>query len=82
IYCSVSLETYDSASGKSRLANLVLGTPAIYAHGTGEDVAGIPAASPVWRGPRQPAAATVAGGAGSGRGTLCVDAERITLGYG
>ncbi|WP_326932403.1 ABC transporter ATP-binding protein, partial [Enterococcus avium] len=30
IYGSVSLDTYDPATGKSSLANLVLGTPAIY----------------------------------------------------
>ncbi|MCH2778117.1 hypothetical protein K3V83_14790, partial [Listeria monocytogenes] len=29
IYGSVSLDTYDPATGKSSLANLVLGTPAI-----------------------------------------------------
>ena len=82
IYGSVSLDTYDPATGKSSLANLVLGTPAIYGHGTGEDVASIRTASLVWSGSSQPAAAPVAGGAGSGSGTLRVDAERITLGYG
>ncbi|HCT9155964.1 TPA: filamentous hemagglutinin family protein [Pseudomonas aeruginosa] len=82
MYGSVSLDTYDPATGKSSLANLVLGTPAIYGHGTGEDVASIRTASLVWSGSSQPAAAPVAGGAGSGSGTLRVDAERITLGYG
>ncbi|MGY1411994.1 filamentous haemagglutinin family protein [Pseudomonas aeruginosa] len=82
IYGSVSLDTYDPATGKSSLANLVLGTPAIYGHGTGEDVASIRTASLVWSGSSQPGAAPVAGGAGSGSGTLRVDAERITLGYG
>ncbi|MCB2526982.1 hypothetical protein KQ738_16120, partial [Listeria monocytogenes] len=78
----VSLDTYDTATGKSSLAHLVLGTPAIYGHGTGEDVASIRTASLVWSGSSQPAAAPVAGGAGSGSGTLRVDAERITRGYG
>lgn len=82
MYGSVSLDTYDPATGKSSLANLVLGTPAIYGHGTGEDVASIRTASLVWSGSSQPAAAPVVGGAGSGSGTLRVDAERITLGYG
>ncbi|HIE1864240.1 TPA: filamentous hemagglutinin family protein [Pseudomonas aeruginosa] len=82
MYGSVSLDTYDPATGKSSLANLVLGTPAIYGHGTSEDVASIRTASLVWSGSSQPAAAPVAGGAGSGSGTLRVDAERITLGYG
>ncbi len=82
MYGSVSLDTYDPATGKSSLANLVLGTPAIYGHGTGEDVASIRTASLVWSGSSQPAAAPVTGGAGSGSGTLRVDAERITLGYG
>ncbi|HCF6144765.1 filamentous hemagglutinin family protein [Pseudomonas aeruginosa] len=82
MYGSVSLDTYDPATGKSSLANLVLGTPAIYGHGTGEDVASIRTASLVWSGSSQPATAPVAGGAGSGSGTLRVDAERITLGYG
>ncbi|HHG5082502.1 TPA: filamentous hemagglutinin family protein [Pseudomonas aeruginosa] len=82
MYGSVSLDAYDPATGKSSLANLVLGTPAIYGHGTGEDVASIRTASLVWSGSSQPATAPVAGGAGSGSGTLRVDAERITLGYG
>ncbi|WJH41202.1 filamentous hemagglutinin family protein [Aliirhizobium terrae] len=81
IFGTVTLDTYD-ASGKSRIANLVLGTPAIYGAGTASDVATIRTQNLVWSGSTRAPGAIITGGAGSGSGSLTVDAERITLGYG
>ncbi|MGO4712506.1 filamentous hemagglutinin family protein [Bradyrhizobium sp. 2TAF24] len=82
IFGSVTLDTVDAATGRSTLANLVLGTPAIYGAGGAADVATIRTGNFIWRGSTLPPGDVVAGGAGTGSGTLNVAAERIVLGYG
>ncbi|MDD0974716.1 filamentous hemagglutinin family protein [Pseudomonas fontis] len=81
-YGSVSLDTFDPGTGRSSLAQLVLGTPAIYGYGTAQDVASIRAGSLIWNGSAQAPGTLVAGGAGSGSGRLTIQAERVELGYG
>lgn len=81
IFGTVTLDTYD-ASGKSRIANLVLGTPAIYGAGSASDVATIRTENLVWSGSTRAPGSVITGGAGTGSGAFVVDAERITLGYG
>ncbi|MBB4198911.1 hypothetical protein CCR94_15855 [Rhodoblastus sphagnicola] len=78
---TVKLDTYD-ASGKSRIANLVFGTPAIYGAGGSGDVATIRTENLVWSGGTGGPGAVITGGAGTGSGSLVIDAERITFGYG
>ncbi|MCG2842186.1 hypothetical protein L6Q21_14475, partial [Sandaracinobacter sp. RS1-74] len=91
-YGSVNLDTR-GPNGESRL-QLVLNTPALYGHGTAEDVATISAGTLVWnglmgtRGDRwngmpisQLPGAPIAGGPGTGSGTLNLEADRIVLGY-
>ncbi|WP_322516790.1 filamentous hemagglutinin family protein [Rhodopseudomonas palustris] len=82
IFGSVTLDTVDPATGKSTLANLVLGTPAIYGAGNAGDVATIRTGNFIWRGSTLAPGELVAGGAGTGSGTLNIDAERIVFGYG
>ncbi|WP_415914844.1 filamentous haemagglutinin family protein [Rhodopseudomonas palustris] len=82
IFGSVTLDTVDPATGKSTLANLVLGTPAIYGAGAAGDVATIRTGNFIWRGSTLAPGELVAGGAGTGSGTLNIDAERIVFGYG
>ncbi|MBR1220900.1 filamentous hemagglutinin family protein [Bradyrhizobium sp. U87765 SZCCT0131] len=82
IFGSVTLDTIDPATGKSTLANLVLGTPAIYGAGTTGDVATIRTGNFIWRGSTATPGEIVASGAGTGAGTLNVEAERIVFGYG
>ena len=81
-YGSASLDTYDPATGKSLLSNLMLSTPAIYGAGGANDVASIHTANLIWQGSETPAGAVVAGGAGTGSGRLQINAERIEFGYG
>jgi len=81
-YGSTSLDTYDPATGKSLLSNLMLSTPAIYGAGGANDVASIHTANLIWQGSEAPAGAVVAGGAGTGSGRLQINAERIEFGYG
>ncbi len=92
-YGSVSLDTRDAATGASAL-QLVLNTPALYGAGGAGDVAQIATGTLVWnsvlgaQGPSysqtivvgQPGA-PIAGGAGTGLGTLNLIADRIVLGY-
>ncbi len=78
---TVTLDTYD-AEGKSRIANLVFGTPAIYGAGDAADVATIRTENLVWSGTTGGPGAIIEGGAGTGSGALTIDAERITFGYG
>ncbi|MGJ7524717.1 filamentous haemagglutinin family protein [Variovorax sp. GB1P17] len=77
-----SLDTIDPATGKSTLARLVLGTPAIYGAGGANDVATIRTGHLIWQGAPQAPATVVAGGAGTGSGTLAIEAARIEFGYG
>ncbi|MBB1599038.1 filamentous hemagglutinin family protein [Variovorax sp. UMC13] len=79
---SASLDTIDPATGKSSLARLVLGTPAIYGAGDASDVATLRTQHLIWKGAPDAPAAVVAGGAGTGSGTLAIEAARIEFGYG
>ena len=92
-YGSISLDTRDAVTGVSAL-QLVLNTPALYGAGGAGDVAQITTGTLVWNGvlgaqgpsysptiiPGQPGA-PIAGGAGTGLGTLNLIADRIVLGY-
>ncbi|WP_254999217.1 filamentous hemagglutinin family protein [Pseudomonas sp. S12(2018)] len=79
---TTALDTLDPATGKSRLSNLVLGTPAIYGHGAATDVASIRTGNLIWSGATQAAPALLGNGAGTGSGRLQIEARRIELGYG
>lgn len=92
-YGSISLDTRDPATGKSSL-QLVLNTPALYGHGTADDVARITTGTLVWNGllgnqgtsvnsipTTALPGATIANGPGTGLGMLDLIAERIVLGY-
>lgn len=92
-YGSISLDTRDASTGKSSL-QLVLNTPALYGHGTADDVARITTGTLVWNGlvgnqgssidPIPAIAlpgAVIANGPGTGLGKLDLVAERIVLGY-
>ncbi|PBJ14941.1 Heme/hemopexin-binding protein precursor [Pseudomonas ogarae] len=81
-YGTVSLDTYDPATGKSRLANLMLSTPAIYGAGSTSDVATIRTANLIWNGAVGAPGSVIAGGAGTGAGRLDIQAQRIEFGYG
>ncbi|MFJ2537426.1 filamentous haemagglutinin family protein [Pseudomonas sp. NPDC087614] len=81
-YGSVSLDTLDPQTGQSKLQNLVLITPAIYGLGDANDVATIRTANLVWNGATQTPGSVITGGAGTGSGTLDIQAQRIELGYG
>ena len=77
-----SLDTIDPATGKSTLARLVLGTPAIYGAGAAGDVATIRTGNLIWKGSTVAPGAAVTGGAGTGSGTLAIEAGTIEFGYG
>ena len=81
-YGGATLDTRDPATGRSSLHNLVIGTPAIYGYGGAGDVAAIRSPRVVWTGSAAAPASVVAGGAGTGAGTLAIEAEEIVLGYG
>ncbi|CUJ70039.1 Heme:hemopexin utilization protein A [Achromobacter kerstersii] len=80
-YGTVALDTRDPVTGKYSLATLALGTPAIYGYGDAGDEASIRTQNLIWNGATQAPGAVVAGGAGTGKGTLRLDAERIEFGY-
>ncbi|WP_425502555.1 filamentous haemagglutinin family protein [Pseudomonas izuensis] len=79
---SVTLDTLDPQTGKSRLANLVLVTPAVYGLGDANDVATIRTANLIWNGATQNPGTVIKDGAGTGHGTLDIQAQRIEFGYG
>ncbi|KZD24065.1 hypothetical protein A4A58_24765 [Tardiphaga robiniae] len=92
IYGSVVLDTFDPATGKSSIAQLVLGTPAIYGYGGAGDRAVITTEQFVWTGLAQKPARYVSEGyapntpgaaIGSllGSSTLDINAKNIILGY-
>ncbi|WP_434700588.1 filamentous haemagglutinin family protein [Pseudomonas sp. D1-1] len=81
-YGTVSLDTYDPVTGKSRLANLMLSTPAIHGAGSVNDVATIRTANLIWNGAVGAPGSVIAGGAGTGAGRLDIQAQRIEFGYG
>lgn len=78
---TVALDTIDPATGKSRLANLVLSSGGFYGHGTASDVATIRTGNLIWNGSTNPAAAVMAGGAGTGTGMFNIEAQRIEFGF-
>ncbi|WP_411881430.1 filamentous haemagglutinin family protein [Polaromonas sp. YR568] len=78
---SVSLDTTNAATGRSSLDNLVLSTPAIYGYGGAGDVASITTGKLTWAGLGNAAPAPIAGGRGTGSGTLAVNAGVIEFGY-
>ncbi|SCZ00146.1 filamentous hemagglutinin family protein [Pseudomonas sp. NFACC37-1] len=80
-YATVSLDTYDPVTGKSRLSNLMLSTPAIYGAGNANDVATIRTANLIWNGAVGAPGSVIAGGAGTGAGRLDIQAQRIEFGY-
>jgi filamentous hemagglutinin family protein len=81
-YGSASLDTYDAQTGRSRLSNLMLTTPAMYGAGGANDVATIRTTNLIWNGAKGVPGTVIAGGAGTGSGRLEIQAERIEFGYG
>ena len=79
---TVSLDTTDPVTGKSRLQTLALSAPAIYGYGQAGDVATIRAGNLLWNGSVLPPVGVIPNGAGTGSGRLRIEAERIELGYG
>ncbi|MCP1479050.1 filamentous hemagglutinin family protein [Pseudomonas chlororaphis] len=80
-YGSTTLSTLDG-NGQSMLDNLMLSTPAIYGAGAAGDVALIQTGNLIWNGVAGTPAAVIANGAGTGSGTLEIQARRIEFGYG
>ncbi|CAB3647084.1 hypothetical protein LMG3431_02539 [Achromobacter pestifer] len=78
---TVTLSTLD-ANGVSLLDNLILTTPAIYGYGGSDDVALIQTGNLIWNGSGDTPGAVASGGAGTGTGTLAIEAKRIEFGYG
>lgn len=90
IYGSVNLTTTDPVTGKSSLAELILNTPAIYGQGTAGDAATITTGTLVWNGVTKQGTSgatsvlpsgVITGGAGTGLGSLTLQANEIVLGY-
>ncbi|WP_139842805.1 filamentous hemagglutinin N-terminal domain-containing protein, partial [Janthinobacterium sp. GW456W] len=81
-YGDVVLDTYDKATGKSTLERLMLTTPAMYGQGGADAVATIRTANLIWGGALSPAGNVIAHGAGTGSGTLNLEAQRIDFGFG
>jgi len=79
---TAALDTIDPATGKATMAQLVLATPAIYGQGGAGDVATIRTGRLVWQGATTAPSAVVRDGAGTGSGTLNIEAEHIEFGYG
>ncbi|WP_422086133.1 filamentous haemagglutinin family protein [Variovorax sp.] len=79
---TAALDTLDPATGKSTMAQLVLATPAIYGQGGAGDVATIRTGRLVWQSMATAPTSVASGGAGTGSGTLNIEAERIEFGYG
>ncbi|WP_211907972.1 two-partner secretion domain-containing protein [Tardiphaga alba] len=91
---SVSLDAIDPLTGRSRLKQFQLNTPAIYGAGSAGDQVRISADTLIWNGyattvgnatqpsPSKTPGATTPGGAGNGAGTITIDARRVVLGFG
>ncbi|MGF0238291.1 filamentous hemagglutinin family protein [Rhodococcus sp. IEGM1300] len=79
---TITLDTLDPLTGKSKLQNLVLGAPALYGLGNANDTATIRTTNLIWNGATQDPGTVVGGGAGTGHGTLNIQAQRIEFGYG
>ncbi len=82
VFGSVTLDTTDPLTGKSRLDTLVLSTPGIYGSGAAGDLATIKTHRLTWAGTGSAAPAPVTNGRGSGAGRLAIDADVIEFGYG
>jgi filamentous hemagglutinin family protein len=82
LFGDVNLSTIDPATGKSRLANLVLSTPALYGHGDAGDMATIATGRLTWVGGAGDAPPPIVGGRGTGSGALQIKADVIEFGYG
>ncbi|WP_442857421.1 filamentous haemagglutinin family protein [Bordetella genomosp. 13] len=78
---TVTLSTLD-ASGASLLDNLMITTPAIYGYGDSADMALIRTGHLIWNGSGDAPGPVVNGGAGTGTGSLQIEAQKITFGYG
>ena len=94
IYGPVDFNTIDPATGRSSLQLFQLNTPAIYGFGAPDDVATITTGTLIWNGLAARVspitnllgsalpAGVIAGGPGTGHGTLNVVADQIVFGYG
>jgi len=80
-YGDVTLSTL-GADGKSTLARLALGSPALYGAGAAGEHARIQTGELIWLGNALAPTAPLVGGAGTDAGTLDIDVERLVLGYG
>jgi filamentous hemagglutinin family protein len=80
-YGNASLDTFAAGASASSLKELVLTTPAIYGLGEAGDSALIRTRNLIWNSADNEAGSVINGGAGSGAGTLRIDAERVELGY-
>ncbi|MEI2417866.1 filamentous hemagglutinin family protein [Orrella sp. JC864] len=80
-YESIALSTLDPATGRSRLQELVLGTPALYGYGQAGDLALIQTGALIWNGSADGAPEPLLQGPGQGAGQLRIEAERIEFGY-
>ncbi|WP_370679428.1 filamentous haemagglutinin family protein [Comamonas sp. GB3 AK4-5] len=78
----VSLDTTDAQTGESRLDQLVLSTLAIYGYGDADDVASITVDTLSWAGLDGEAPTPISGGRGSGSGSLVINTQVLTFGYG
>ena len=81
-YDNVELSTIDPTTGKSSLARLVIGSPAIYGAGDSDAVARIKTDVLVWNGATTAPGLAATGGAGSGSGRFEIDARQVEFGYG
>lgn len=95
-YGTVDLDTIDPLTGKSRLDQFILNTPAIYGYGTSDDHVRITADTLIWGGLSYDVydtnlghtvphgylpGALIDGGAGTGAGAFTLAADKIILGY-
>ena len=96
-YGTVNINTLDPATGRSTLQELVFDSPAVYGAGTGTNSVTITTSTLIWNGLAQlglalgtsntivytntPAGPVIAGGPGTGSGTLNIVANEIIFGY-
>ncbi len=79
---TVDLDTRDPSTGDSTLSQFVLNAPAIFGYGGADDVASVSTGTFVWNGVAGGAdPAALAGGPGTGIGTLDIRADTIIFGY-
>ena len=96
-YGTVNINTLDPATGRSTLQELVFDSPAVYGAGTGTNSVTITTSTLIWNGLAQlglapgtsntivytntPPGPVIAGGPGTGSGTLNIVANEIIFGY-